>query len=172
MIRAIVISVIEGVIKIFTATGRKDAVGGLEQFDQREYLQHYGFTSRPKAGAELIIVREGNHLVAIASDDRRYRLHIAEGEAALYDDQGQVVVLKRGKEILVDGCDTLVANAAVSMTLTSPTITLRASTKVLLDTPLVQATGEIEDHVRTMSGDRSIYNGHHHANSTTPTEQM
>ncbi len=54
MIRGIIQSVFEGVIKRFTASGRAD-----ETITDREYFQHYGFTSRPLAGAEAIIIREG-----------------------------------------------------------------------------------------------------------------
>ena len=78
MIRGIVISVLEGVIKRFSASGRPD-----ETISDREYFQHYGYTSHPKAGAEIIIIREGGHFVAVASDDRRYRIALEEGEVAL-----------------------------------------------------------------------------------------
>lgn len=90
MIRGIVISVLEGVIKRFSASGRSD-----ETISDREYIQHYGYTSRPKAGAEIIIIREGGHFIAVASDDRRYRIAMEEGECSLYDDLGQKVHLTR-----------------------------------------------------------------------------
>ena len=90
MIRAIIKSVVEGVIKRFSATG----IPG-QSFDDREYLQHYGYTSRPLEGAEAILVREGNHIVMIASDDRRYRIALEAGEVALYDDLEQKVHLTR-----------------------------------------------------------------------------
>jgi phage gp45-like len=82
MIRAIVTSCVEGVIKRLSAMG-------LCEITSREYMQHYGFTSIPKPGAEVIMVADGNHIVAIASDDRRYRLAVTEGEVALYDWRGQ-----------------------------------------------------------------------------------
>lgn len=90
MIRGIIVSIAEGVIKRFTASGRSD-----ETISDREYFQHYGYTSRPKAGAEIIIIREGGHFVAVASDDRRYRIAMADGEVSLYDDLGQKIHLTR-----------------------------------------------------------------------------
>ena len=164
MIRGIVTSVIEGLIKLFSATGRPDALGGSETFDQREYFQHYGFTSRPKPGAELIIIREGNHIIAVASDDRRYRLAMAEGEMAIYDWLGQHVHLKADGTIQVVGINEIHA--------TAPLLTVTASSKVTLDTPTVEATGnilahgDITDHStgtgRSMQGMRQIFDGHNH----------
>jgi len=90
MIRGIIKSVTEGFIKLFSASGRAN-----ESFSDREYFQHYGFTSRPREGAEIIIIREGNHIIGIASDDRRYRLAIEDGEVALYTDEGDYIHLKR-----------------------------------------------------------------------------
>ncbi len=95
-IRGVVQSVVEGAIKRFFASGRAD-----ELFADREYMQHYGFTSRPLAGAEIVVLAEGNHIIAIASDDRRYRVAVENGEVALYSDEGDVIHLKRGREIHV-----------------------------------------------------------------------
>lgn len=174
MIRGIVTAVIEGVIKRFSASGRSD-----ETFEDREYIQHYGFTSRPLAGGELIIIQEGNQIVAIASDDRRYRLALENGEVALYDHLGQQVLLKK------DG--TIQAVAINEIHATAPLVTVVASDQVVLDTPLVHCTGDVHidggftssgsygssngtiqtpgdviDGVRSMAADRGIYNGHTH----------
>lgn len=166
MIRGIIISVWEGVIKRFSATGRAG-----EEFTNREYFQHYSFTSRPKPGAEAIIIRDGNHIIMIASDDRRYRIALDEGEAAMYDDQGQVIKLKRGKEIHIYGCDKLTADVAVETTITCPLVTVVASAKVRLETPLLEVTGEIRDRCNTtgksMSDMRDIYDTHTHPENNT-----
>ncbi len=71
-----------------------------ELADGVERFQNYGFSSHPFPEAEAIVAAVGgtrSHLVAIAVDDRRYRVKgLAEGEVAIYDDQGQTIVLKRG----------------------------------------------------------------------------
>lgn len=194
MIRGIVTSVVEGVIKRFSASGRPD-----ESIENREYFQHYGYTSRPLAGAEIIIIREGGHFLAVASDDRRYRLALENGEVALYDDQGQKIHLKRNKEIEISGCDTLTATVGVSTTVTCPTVTVIASESITLDTPLVTcsgdlqvdgsinsgvnitATGNISDAggTKSMSGMREVYDGHTHpehgtggGTTSAPNEDM
>jgi len=70
-----------------------------EAMDGVERFQNYGITSHPHPGAEAILLALGgnrSHSVIIAVDDRRYRLKkLAQGEVALYDDQGQVVHIKR-----------------------------------------------------------------------------
>jgi phage gp45-like len=84
MIRGIITAVTGAAGKLarFSATGR---VG--ETIENREIMQQYGVASRPPAGAECMILKEGNHFVMIASDDRRYRLALQEGEVALYTEQ-------------------------------------------------------------------------------------
>ena len=168
MIRGIVDSVVEGSIKRISGAG----VAG-ETFSNREYFQHYGFTSRPLQGAECVWMREGNHIVAIASDDRRYRVEIEEGAVALYDDQGQKVLLGRDNTMEIVCTGTLTASVAddatvtagqsitataplvhveadeaeveatTSVTVTSPEVTVVAETKVTLDTPLVECTQDL-----------------------------
>lgn len=72
---------------------------GNEVLDRVERFQQYGFTSVPHAEAEAVVLALGGdraHGIAIAVDDRRYRLkNLPGGEVALYDDQGQTVHLMR-----------------------------------------------------------------------------
>lgn len=66
--------------------------------DQVERMQDYGFSSHPLPGAEglmLSVAGSRSQAVALAVGDRRWRLHLAPGEAAVHDDQGQVVHLTR-----------------------------------------------------------------------------
>lgn len=191
MIRGIIINVLEGVIKRFTASGRPD-----ETISDREYFQHYGYTSRPKAGAEIIIIREGGHFVAVASDDRRYRISLADGEVALYTDEGDKIHLKRNRIIEIVGGEKIIATtkvaeitASTSATITSPQVTVVASSQVTITSPLVQisknvtiggtleVTGEITGlasvtaavnvadagGAKTMAAMRGTFDGHTHA---------
>lgn len=70
-----------------------------ETRDNIEHFEPYGFTSNPHPGAEPLAAFLGgdrSHGVVLVVADRRYRLvGLAEGEAALYDDQGQKVHLTR-----------------------------------------------------------------------------
>ena len=70
-----------------------------ESADDLEHFEPYGFTARPKLGAEALVVNVGglsDHGVVIMAADRRFRLMgLADGEVALYDDLGQQVKLGR-----------------------------------------------------------------------------
>ena len=72
-----------------------------------EMWQHYGFVSRPLAGAEGLAFVRGGTAFLVADDDRRYRVEIENGEVALYSDEGTVVRLGRGKVVQVDGADEI-----------------------------------------------------------------
>jgi len=72
-----------------------------EAIDKTPIIQHYGFTSRPLKGARGVGVCNGNRedLIIIATQDKRYRFQIENGEVALYTDQGDHIHLKRGNKI-------------------------------------------------------------------------
>lgn len=141
-----------------------------------ERYQQYGFTSVPHQRAEGICAFIGgnrDHGIVIATGDRRYRLSgLADGEVALYDDQGQKIHLKRGKEIEISGCDTLTASVGQQATVTCPLVNVVASTRVNMTTPLLQVSGNItaggnitdlsSSGGRSMADMRSTYNGHTH----------
>lgn len=152
--------------------------------DNVERVQNYGYTSKPHAGAEGVVVFVGgnrDHGLCIAVDDRRYRLTgLADGEVAIYTDEGDKIHLKRNNLIEV----------------TTETFRVNAGTKVEINTPLyeitaplstfsgdVQSDGDILDDAngtgKTMAQMRTTYNSHHHGgvqtgsgSTSTPTEGM
>lgn len=134
MIRAIIQSVYEGVIKRFSASGRSDEI-----FTNREYFQHYGFTSRPLNGAEAIIIKEGNHIIMIASDDRRYRIAIENGEVCLYTDEGDFIHFKRGKEIYIKSGNKLKADIENDVEINTKRINVTATESADINTALLTA---------------------------------
>jgi phage baseplate assembly protein V len=110
-----------------------------EVIDRLEHIQHYGFTSVPKSGAEavaLFIAGNRDHGVVIATDDRRYRKKdLASGEVALYTDEGDYIHFKRNGEIVV--------LAAAKVSVTAPNVEIIASAKVTLTSPSVEASGNL-----------------------------
>ncbi|MCM8595127.1 phage baseplate assembly protein V [Accumulibacter sp.] len=70
-----------------------------EALQDAELFQHYGFTSRPPAGTMAVVLPIGgrtSHGIIVATEHASYRLRaLAGGEVALYDDQGQQVLLHR-----------------------------------------------------------------------------
>jgi len=159
-IRTILSSVTEGAIKRFAGAGRPG-----ETFADREYLQHYGFTSRPLSGAEGILLKQGNNIILIASDDRRYRIVLEDGEVALYTDEGDHIHMKRGNLVEVKTRE----------------LKIIASEKVSMQTPLLETTGQVKadqditDQAtgtgRSMRSMREIYNSHKHPEPDGTTDK-
>jgi phage gp45-like len=168
MIRGIVKSVVQGVIQRVSAT-----VWGNGAIDDRELFQHYGYSSRPLAGSEVIFIRQGNHFIAIASDDRRYRIALEEGECAIYDDLGQKVHLTR---------DGIVAASSKRINATAPLVEIVATAKVTVTTPLLEVSGDIKagggvsDRKGSIQAMRDTHNAHLHPDpqggSTAKTPQV
>jgi phage baseplate assembly protein V len=70
-----------------------------------EYVEPYGFTSAPEAGAEVVALFMGgnrDHGVILSAGDRRYRLKgLASGDVALYHKDGTKIVLKGSGKIQI-----------------------------------------------------------------------
>lgn len=102
-----------------------------EALDGAEHWHPYGFTYKPHAGAEALVLAVGGHRahsVVIACADRRYRLTALEdGEVALYSDEGDKIHLKRGRVI----------------DLVTETLNISAISAVNFDTPVINTTGQI-----------------------------
>lgn len=141
-----------------------------EVLDGVEHLEGYGRTAHPPEGFEALtasLAGDRAHTVALAAWHRKYRpVGFKAGENVIYDDQGQVIALLRDKTIHIYGCDKLVADVATEVTITCPLVTVKASSKVRFETPVLECTGEIKDLCdsggTTISGMRLVYNGHDH----------
>jgi len=174
MIRGIIQAVFEGVIKRFSASGRQG-----EQFDNREYMQHYGFTSRPLSGAEAIIIKDGNHIVMIASDDRRYRIALENGEVCLYTDEGDFIHFKRNKLLHISTGNKLLVDATNDIEINTKTAVVNASLKCQVNSPEINM-GDDRAGVRRLIDERfrTLFNAHVHSgcggsqNSGSPTTSL
>jgi phage gp45-like len=167
MIRGIVKSVWEGMIKRFSASGRPG-----ETIANREYFQHYGFTSRPLPGAEIIIIREGNHFVSIASDDRRYRVAVEAGEVAIYTDEGDKVHFKRGKNIEVVCGNKLKATVANEVEVFTKTAIINASVGVQVASPSILLGSQGTTYALVDQRLLNLYNNHSHGIDGTPVAKL
>lgn len=146
-----------------------------EVLDGVEHFEPYGYTSNPHPGFEPIAGSLGgkrSHTVCIVAADRRYRLKgLAAGEVALYTDEGDTLVLRRGRVVEI----------------TTQTLLVKAGTKVRFETPLVETTGrvmadgDITDQVpsggKSMADMRTTYNSHTHPGDSggttgTPNQGM
>lgn len=117
-----------------------------------EQFQQYGFTSVPQSGAELVAVcidGRREHAVVIATEDRRYRIkNLQNGEVAIYTDQGDKIVLKRG--------GTIAVTASTKVEITSPSVTMSGNLTVdgtiTGTTDVVGGGKSLKNHTHSVSG--------------------
>lgn len=133
----------DGGRQLVQVTGYADEVlDGIERF------QPYGLSGVAPVGAEAVLLSLGGsraHSIAVAVEDRRYRLRaLAGGEVALYDDQGQTVHLTRDGIVVTSTRKVTVSapevgiTASETVTINAPQVTISASEKVTLSAPVVQ----------------------------------
>ena len=139
-------------------------VNALEVGDSRPRLAEYGFSSHPFPGCDVVfgfVGGERSQGVVFATNDQRYRIHLSEGEVAIYDDMGQKVHLTRaGINVSGAGLPVTIQNTP-HVTLDSALVTVTGSLHV---NGSVVADGDISDHTnKSMLGMRSAYNGHTHS---------
>jgi phage gp45-like len=101
------ISIIRGIITRFTNTANRsqkfDATGRSdESFTDREAFGSYGLAASLPPGADAVLLKSGQNVYLIASDDRRYRIAINEGEVALYTMFGDSIELKNDHSITIN----------------------------------------------------------------------
>ena len=117
--------------------------------DDMEHFEPYGFTSNPLAGAEGIATFLGgdrSHAIVLVVADRRYRLKaLAQGEVAIYTDEGDKIHFKRGR--IIDN--------------ETATLNIRASRAVNFDTPVINQSGKIVSTGDQLAGGISQINHVH-----------
>lgn len=134
-----------------------------EVLDDIEHWEQYGFTAHPKKGAEALAVSLGgnrNHSIVISVANREYRLQgLDEGEVALYTDEGDSIILKRGNNIEI--------NAGTQVTVNSPSLHCSGD---------INCDGDINDSAGSMQTMRDTYNAHTHADpqggNVSPTTDL
>lgn len=95
-----------------------------ETLEDIEVFQEFGFSSRPPRGSEFVLASIGGnreHAIAIATMNRNLRIkNLKDGETVIFDKDGNYVYLKENGNIEV-----------------------KASTKVLVDAPESEFTGNV-----------------------------
>jgi phage baseplate assembly protein V len=112
--------VAQGAVTLVGADKIQAIVLDEETLDNIDRIESYGFSYRPKPGSRAHLFfpsGDRSYGVALVIGDKRYQMDLAEGEVAVHDDEGNHMHLKRGGIIEV-----------------------KASTKVLADTPLFETT--------------------------------
>ena len=121
-----------------------------------EHFEPYGWTSHPHPGAEAVIAFIGgdrSHGAALCVADRRYRLvGLEAGEVAIYSDEGDSVVLKRGRVVEV---------TTETFRLNAKRCELNAAEGIFLNSDLVSASKDIRAEGDVVAGETSV-RGHRH----------
>lgn len=122
--------VARGLVSAVSSTGKMQLLQlRLEAGDRKDRVEHFepfGFTSKPKAGAEHVTLfldgdRSTGFTIVVA--DRRYRVvGLDDGEAAMYDAYGNKAHFKK------DGTYAVVASTKVEIT--SPLVTISGDLRV------------------------------------------
>ncbi len=109
--------ILRGVVQLIDWTAGTVQLTGRGPKDVRNDIEHlgeYGFAAHPRKGAEHVSAAVGadpSLLLVLQIFDHRYRISLAEGEVAMYDDQGQKVHLTRTGVVIA-----AVAGAAYALT--------------------------------------------------------
>lgn len=144
-------------------------LGEDETRDSTRRLAEYGFASSPPVGSDAVVLFIGGDRgrgVVVATNHQASRLRgLQPGEAAIFDDQGQSIWIKRsgivieaaGRPVSVTGASVLKVDAADHVELDTPQ--LRVSGSIL-------AGGDVTDNAasggKSMSAMRDVYSGHDH----------
>ncbi|WP_175892398.1 phage baseplate assembly protein V [Burkholderia cepacia] len=111
-----------------------------------EMFQHYGLTSVPPAGSMMVVVPLGgktSHGIIIGTEHGTYRLkNLKTGEVALYTDEGDSIVLGRGR-VMTMTTKTLKIDAEDSVEINTKAMKVNASESITNDTPQVNMTHQL-----------------------------
>jgi phage gp45-like len=103
-----------------------------ETRDGIERFQNYGFTSVPVDGSEAVVLFVGgrrDHGVALAVDDRRYRLrNLESGAVAVYNRAGSSIVMRDNGDVEItsaSGVVTVAGDVEVTGDVTADGVSLK-----------------------------------------------
>lgn len=134
-----------------------------EALQATELFQHFGFTSAPPAGSQVIVLPLGGKTsaaVIVATENGNYRLQLgADGECAMYNQWGDRVWMKQSRVIDVA--------AGLSVDFTTPTVNMSGALHVvgnITSDANIQAALQVNDQggAKSMAGMRAVFNAHTH----------
>jgi phage baseplate assembly protein V len=122
-----------------------------------ERMQNYGFSGHAPRDSEVVVVFIGggrDHGVIISTDSRDSRMTgLAEGEVAVYTDEGDSIVLKRDNTVEVT-TKKLIIKAEDEVTIETKQATIKASEKATIEAPQILLKGHVE-----VDGDLTMASG-------------
>lgn len=144
----------------------------LELADSRVRAQEFGLTSNPPVASDvglLSVAGDRSAAMVIGANHQQSRpRNLKPGEVKVYCQDGKYIYLTDGDGFVVDaqGQDVVINNARNVTWNLSGKLTIVAPGGIDLQTPMVKATGDMQDNYgsndRTMKGMREVFNDHHH----------
>lgn len=139
-------------------------MSGLEVSDERYRVAEFGFTSNPPIGSDVLALHVAGDRAAAAVIGTNHQPSrpkgLQPGETMLYSQDGKYVYMTAtgGISVFANGQPVNVTGAT--------TVTIVASTEVLMETPILKCTGDIIDNCNTntdtMATMRADYDSHGH----------
>ena len=128
--------------------------------DKVERMQNYGFNSHPTGGDIAVVFVGGNREqgIAVVVDDRRYKIALAAGEVAIFDDLGNKVELLRNM-VKVTAVQHLEAQAPTTKLISAVTI----EGSLTVNGP--STFGAITSNGNITNNGKNIGSAHQHLNS-------
>ena len=140
-------------------------LGAGEFRDELELVQQFGVSSRPLPGSQAVTLflggsRDSGVVVSTKGMGPEMSIALKPGDVALHTAEGDSIHLKNGRVVSI----------------TTETLEIKATTAVRIDSPTVEATGEVSDSVGKLSALRGHYNAHTHIGNlgapTSPPDQQ
>lgn len=108
--RRIMLMVARASIKIAKDSSAQVLIGDEEVRDEVDRMQEYGFASRPKSGADALVLFLGgnrDHGVVVATSDKKGRPPLEEGEVAMWTPD-VVIKIKADKSVEISGAGKII----------------------------------------------------------------
>jgi hypothetical protein len=140
--------IIKGTISNVTSGARRVAkfVGRFTKYGSRPFIQQSGFSSRPNDNDEAVMVRLGDSMVIIASEDTNNPVSLEKGERAMHMDANNLIHIKKDS---------------------SGTIFIKAAGKIQLQCDTIELGSGVLEKIIMGEQFQTMFVGHFH-NSTTP----
>lgn len=99
--------------KLYTGAARLcDFTARFTEYKNRRFFQQYGLVSMPLEGAEVVGFVQGDVVIIVGSEDRRYRLAVESGDVALYDNRGSKIHLQDDGKIVIESSGSIEIKSA------------------------------------------------------------
>lgn len=151
-----------------------EALAG-EQMQAVELMQHFGFTSAPPAGTQMILLplagKTANSVI-VATENGAFRVVVEQGETCIYNQWGAKITFKKEKDIEVE-CERFIVKATEAIEMQTKSWTAQASAGTVFESPSLAFGGMGGGAAQTsLAADMSIIGNTTQKGSVTTSGDM